>query len=381
MRKDGRRTFSLICCKKMRISSLLKCIRFSRQQAICLKASAFKLATRKWPEARLEEVRCILVKQLFVLTVLLFTTPAFSKVIERIVAIVNDDIITQTDVTDYKRKLRSNQFLDDTLVRNPSELLENSKMLIDHLVNEKLMDTEVRKQNLNVTDERVQQEVQKIAQANRINTRQLIQALRDEKISFQDYKHFLKTKLERQSLIERVIVPYIQISDEDIANYYYTRLQKSKSSKKPQFEYNIQHISFSWASSGQTDIQTAKSQAEKALSLLKSGTNFDSLTQKYNRDKDPLMSGGSLGTFKSNELLASFDAAIQNLEIGQFSQVVRGHRGFHILKLTSKRLIEDPNLTKRRSDIHNALYQEAFRKRLALWLDQRRHQSFIKINS
>ena len=320
-------------------------------------------------------------KSLLILTLLFFTTPAFSKVVERIVAIINDDIITQTDVIDYKKKLKRNQFLDDTLVRNPSELLENPKMLINHLINEKLMDTEVKKQNLTVTEERIQQEVQKIAQANRINTGQLITALKKEQISFKDYRHFLKTKLERQALIERVIIPYIQISDEDITNYYYTRLQKNKSSKKPQFEYAIQHILFNWTSREQKNVQTAKSQAEKALSLLKSGTNFDSLTERYNKDKDPLISGGSLGTFKSNELLASFDAAIQNLEAGQFSQVVKGHRGFHILRPTSKRLIEDPNLTKRRSQIHNALYQEAFRKRLALWLDQRRHQSFVKINS
>ncbi len=318
---------------------------------------------------------------LLVLTFLFFTTSASSRVIESIVAIVNDDIIMQTDVLDYKKKLKSNQFLDDTLVRNPSELLENPKVLIDHLINEKLIDTEVKKQNLTVAEERIQQEIQKIAQGNQISRGQLLQALKRENISFQDYRQFLKTKLERQALIERVIIPYIQISDEDIANYYYTRLQKSKSGKTPRFEYDIQHILFNWASREQKDIQMAKSQAQKAHSLLGSGTNFDSLTEEYNKNKNPLISGGSLGTFKSNELLASFNAAVQSLKQGQASEVVKGPNGFHILKLTSKRAIEDPNLTKRKPEIHNALYQEAFNKRLSLWLDQKRHQSFIKINS
>ena len=322
-------------------------------------------------------------KLLLTLTFLFFLTiSASSKVIESIVAIVNDDIITHTNTLEYKKKLRGNQFLDDTLVVNPSELLENPKMLIKHMVDEKLIDTEVKKQNLNVTEERIEQEVQKIARSNRVNKRQLLQALKRENISFQDYKQFLKTKLERQALIERVIIPYIQISDEDIANYYYTRLQKKGSSKKaPQFQYNIHHILFSWGSREQKDIQMAKSQANKAHSLLKSGTDFENLTEKYNKDKNPLISGGSLGTFKSNELMVSFNAAVQNLKVGQFSQAVKGHNGFHILRLTNKILIEDPNLTKRRPEIHNALYQEAFRKRLSLWLDQKRHQSFIKINS
>ena len=321
-------------------------------------------------------------KLLLTLTFLFFlTTSASSKVIESIVAIVNDDIITHTNTLEYKKKLRGNQFLDDTLVVNPSELLENPKMLITHMVDEKLMDTEVKKQNLSVTEERIEQEVQKIARSNRVSKRQLLQALKRENISFQDYKQFLKTKLERQALIERVIIPYIQISDEDIANYYYTRLQKGNSKKAPQFKYNIHHILFSWGSREQKDIQMAQSQANKAHSLLKSGTNFESLTEKYNKDKNPLISGGSLGTFKSNELMVSFNAAVQSLKIGQFSQIVKGHNGFHVLRLTNKILIENPNLTKRRPEIHNALYQEAFRKRLSLWLDQKRHQSFIKINS
>ena len=319
---------------------------------------------------------------LLVLVFLSWATPALSKIVERIVAIVNDEIITQTDVSDYRKKLKNNQFLDDMLVTDIPGLLEDSKQLVDHLINEKLVDMEVKKQGFTVPEERIEQEIQKIAQGNRISRRELIRALQREQVSFQDYRRFIRTKLERQALIERIITPYIQISDDDIANYYYSQLQKKDTTKAktPTFEYEIRHIVFHWASSRQKDVRAARSQAQAVHSLLTSGTDFEDLLKSHSEEKSAV-SGGLLGTFKSNELLADFNSAIQGLKPGEFSHIVRGQAGFHILKLVDKRLIEDPDLTRRKGDIHRVLYQEAFRNRLTLWLNQRRHQSFIRINS
>ena len=319
-----------------------------------------------------------------VLIFLSWATPALSKVVESIVAIVNDEIITQMDVSDYKKKLKNNRFLDDMLVEDIPSLLKQPKQLVNHLINEKLVDMEVKKQGLIVPEERIEQEIQKIAQNNRISRSQLIKALQKEQVSFQNYRRFIRTKLERQSLVEKIIIPYIQVSDDDIANYYYSRLQKNNATKAktPNFEYEIRHILFHWASSRQRDIQAAQSQAQAAHSLLTSGTDFEDLFKSYDKDKGvSLVSGGLLGTFKSNELLANFNSAIQKLKPGEFSQIVKGQAGFHILKLVDKRLIEDPDLTRRKGDIHRVLYQEAFRNRLTLWLNQKRHQSFIRINS
>lgn len=324
----------------------------------------------------------VILRLLLILIFLSWATPALSKIVERIVAIVNDEIITQTDVSDYRKKLKNNQFLDDMLVTDVPGLLEDPKQLVDHLINEKLVDMEVKKQGFTVPEERIEQEIQKIAQGNRISRRELIQALQREQVSFQDYRRFIRTKLERQALIERIITPYIQISDDDIANYYYSQLQKKDTTKAktPTFEYEIRHVVFHWASSRQRDVQTARSQAQAAHSLLTSGTDFEELLKSHSEEKSTV-SGGLLGTFKSNELLADFNSAIQKLKPGEFSQIVRGQAGFHILKLVDKRLIEDPDLTRRKGDIHRVLYQEAFKNRLTLWLNQRRHQSFIKINS
>lgn len=314
-----------------------------------------------------------------ILVVLLYTTMVFGKTIERIVAIVNDQTITQMDIDDYKQKLRNNQFLDDTLVTDIPELLANSQKLVTHLINEKLVDIEVKRQSLTVSEERIEQEINNIAQMNRVNRRQLIEALQKQNISLPEYRRFIRTKLERQALIERIITPYISISDDDIANYYYVR-EQSGQARVPKFEYTVAHILFRWPSSRLQDVQATQKQAQDAYALLESGTNFEELITRYNDQKSSSVVAGALGKFKSNEMQKDFDTAIQKLQPRQFSKVIRGARGFHILQLVDKKLIEDPDLTRRKAHIRRALYQEAFQNRLRVWLDQRRHEAFVKVD-
>ena len=321
----------------------------------------------------------MILRILLIFTVLLCVTPAFSKVVERIVAIVNNEVITQSDVLKYKDRLKNNQFVDEMLVTDPSALLEDPKKLIDHLINERLIDLEVKKTGFTVSEERIEQEIQRIAQANRITRNQLLEVLKRQGASFEDYHRFLRTKLERQVLIERFITPYIQISDDAIAHHYYSTSQQGES-KAPAYEYKIAHILLRWdPAQGSQGMESARLRAEHFHGLLRAGEDFDALVAQHSKDS-PMTSGGLLGTFKSEELLDELEVAIQGLEPDQFSGVAKGQGGFYILKLLAKNLIEDPDLTTQRPQIQRLLYQRAFQKRLQVWLAERRHQAFIRIN-
>lgn len=306
------------------------------------------------------------------------TTPALSRVVERIVAIVDSGVITQTDLDKYREKLKKNEFIDEMLVTDPSALLEDRKKLIDHLINERLMDAHVKELALSVSGERIQQEIQRIAQNNNINRQQLLDVLKRQGVSFEDYRGFIRTKLERQALVERLITPYIQISDDDIAYTYYSQ---QKGTKTPVYEYKIAHLLSRWdPSKGEDGVKEAKSKAEGLHDQLESGQTLEALAAQQGKSSG-LISGGSLGTFNSNELLDDFQVAIANLDPGEFSEVVKGQGGFYILQLTAKTLIEDPDFTRKKPEIQRQLFQNAFQKRLQIWLNERRHQAFVKINA
>ncbi len=133
------------------------------------------------------------------------TTVASARVVDKVVAIVNDQPITLSDVEKFKRKLQTGGLVDDALIKltQSDSLLKDRNALLNHIIDEKLIDTEVKHRNMEVTIERVEQEIRNIAKGNGITRQQLQDALKAKGVSIAQYQDFIKTSLERQSLIER----------------------------------------------------------------------------------------------------------------------------------------------------------------------------------
>ncbi|MEQ1877204.1 MAG: peptidylprolyl isomerase [Bdellovibrionia bacterium] len=313
-------------------------------------------------------------KKLAPILLLFAALTARAEVIERVIAVVNDDIILQSDLAKYEKSLKDGAIVDDLLSTDPKALLKDRKALVDHMINEKVIDTEVKKRGLNVTFEQVEKEINKIASRNGISRTQLKQAIKEQGTNFSDYQDFIKKRLERQSLIEQSVTSKIKISDDEIATQYLST--KKKKSLNEAYEYQIAHILFQTGK----DAKAAATKAQSVLALLKKGDSFETLASKYSEDPG-FSAGGILGTFKSGEFVKELEDAVTQLQPGETSGIVKSKQGLHILKVISKRLIADPDLEKNKEEIRQVLYQKAFKKQFSFWLDQRRQEAFIRVNA
>lgn len=314
---------------------------------------------------------------LFFILFLSFSQSAISKIVESIVAIVNDDIISLTDIEKYKEKLKNGTMVDDLLLnqKNVSLILKDRKQLLDLLISEKIIDSEVKRQGLEVTIERVEKEIRSIAEKNRVTLEQLKAALKSEGVRFSDYQDFTKTRIERHELIARSITSKIKISDEEISNYYVNTSGKKNTQI---YEYTVAHILFRIDKRGE---DAAFNRAKSVYLKHKDGSSpFETLASQYSEDPS-FTDGGILGTFKGGELVGAIDDAIKKLEPGEVSKLVKTNSGYHIVKLVSKKLIPDPSLEREKNRIRNILFQQAFKKQFKFWLDQKRQEAFIRINA
>lgn len=305
--------------------------------------------------------------------VLIFSLNVNAEIVERIVAIVNDRPITKLDLDNYARTLKKGGLVDDLVVEDPKATVADEKLLLRALINERLIDSEVRKQGHEVTIEKVEQEIRSISTRNKITRAQLKQSLTDQGVAFSEYQDFVKRRLERQSLVERAITSKIKISDEEVAALYFSQ---AKGGVKEAFEYTLSHILF-LPKNG--DVAAAQKRAEDVLEKLTAPSAFDTLASQYSEDPN-FAPGGALGTFKSGESIPELDAAVSKLEAGETSKVVKSRMGFHILRLDTKRRIPDPNFEMKKEELRGILYQVAFKKQFAFWLDQRRQEAFIRVN-
>ena len=308
---------------------------------------------------------------------LLFSTTVRAEIVERIVAIVNEDIITLTDIDNYRSRLKKGTLVDDLLITDKkviSRLLKDDKKLIDLLINEKIIDSEVSKQGLAVTIEHVEKEVRNISKKNGISRAQLKQALGVQGIKFSDYQDFIKTRLERQSLIEKNVSSKIQITDDDIYSY---ASENPGNSRKQLFEYTLSQILLSKKNGGYAG---AKKRADKVLKQLNGDLPFETVADRNNEDQNSAK-GGLLGTFKEGEMLTEFEKSVHSMKVGDYSNPIRTKFGYHVLKLVDKKSISNPTFLREKEKIRGLLYQQAFKKQFEIWLDQKKQEAFIRINS
>lgn len=300
---------------------------------------------------------------------------ASGKIIERTVAIVNDQAILLTDVDKFKQKLNSQGLVDDALLQlsDRTQLVKDRGALINYLVDEALIDTEVKKKNLDVTFERVEQEIRSILRNKRLTRNQLKDLLAEKGTSMSDYQAFIKTSIERQSLIEREVSSRIKVSDEDVAAHF----QSVKGHKTAQaYEFSLAHILFLPSNGGE---KAARARAESVLEKLKGSNSFEKSAEQFSEDPN-FSQGGFLGNFKSGEMIKEIEDGVKGLNAGELSQPIKTKMGVHIVKVLKKTVTADPELDEKREEIRSQLFAEAFKRQFRSWLRQRRDDAFIRLN-
>ena len=313
-----------------------------------------------------------LFKSLNILAFLFLTANvAQAKVLEKIYAVVNGDTITLTEIQDYQKKLKEGGFLDDLLFSDPKvrqKAIDDKAYLIKLLIDEKIIDFEVKQNSLQVTQERVDKEIETIAKRQQMTAGQLKRTLRDQGVNFADYRDFVKKSVERRQLVQKEITSKIKISDQDIVSHY---LQKNGASKSQVYEFFLAHILLE-------GDQEAK--AKELTSELEKGSSFESLVTEHSTDSDSKSKSGQFGRFKSGEMLGAIEDAIQPLKVGETSKVVKTPMGLHIFKILDKKLIKDPAIDRQKQAIYQGLFAKAFKEQLSFWLIQKRKDAIIQIN-
>lgn len=318
----------------------------------------------------------MLIKNFLFILLAAICVSASAEVIERIVATVNDSIITQTDMDKFADQLKSGGLTDDLLVpdeESKKQILSDRAKLLDVMIDEKVIDSEVKKQDLSVSIERVEQEIRSIAKRNGISRDALKNAIQERGVKFSDYQDFIKRGLERQALIEKAIVSKIKISEDDVQAQF---LAQSGQRGEDSFEYTLAQIFFSPQKGG---MAKARERAQYVLNKLGEGSSFETLAGDYSEDPN-FSAGGVLGTFKTGEILKEFERAAQKLQPNEHSGIVETKSGLHIIKVLRKKLIPDPRLESAKDKIRNQIYEKAYKKQFRSWLEQLRSEAFIRIN-
>lgn len=319
----------------------------------------------------------VILASAFALTAVSATSAFAAELVDKIVVIVNEEIITLSDIADFEQRLKTGGLIDDQLVPNDSTrqtLLKDREALVKKLIDARLIDAEVKKQNLTVPFEQVEQEIRSIAKRNGMQRDDLKNALAEKGVNFASYQDFIKTGLERQSLVTKSVTSKIKISEDDVLA---AMISMGLASNTQAFEYSLARILFLNAKSGGAD--GARAQATQAMEKLKEGSSFDRVAADFSQEEN-FEVGGALPQLSSTEMPPDLEKAVSKLSPGEWTQPIPTNGGLQIVRLIKRRLIANPETEKIKNDVRAKLGEKRFREYYDIWLESLRSEASIRIN-
>ena len=301
---------------------------------------------------------------------------ANKEIVDKVIAVVNSEPVLQSDLNDLSSRSKKEGGIDEALLLGePVEKLKNSAQeQLEYLIREKLVESEIKRQNLSVSEDRLNSEINTMAKRNGLSKAELETQIKKQGFSITEYRKILKAKIERQSFFENEVISKLRITDEDAYSEFRARFPKYKPSVN---EFSIAQIYFN---PKKGSSEEAQKRAEEVLSKITAGEGFESLANKFN--EDPRASkDGFLGSFKAGEFIPEIEKEIANLDTGKTTKVIQSKMGFHIVKLIDKKLTQDPQFLKVKEQIKSLLVEKNFKRQLKNWFESKKQDAYIKINS
>ncbi|MBL8395495.1 MAG: peptidylprolyl isomerase [Candidatus Accumulibacter sp.] len=250
--------------------------------------------------------------------------------VDRIVAVVNDEVITQYEL---RARLDSAvaQLKRQSMPAPPRDVLE--KQVLERLVFDKVQLQLAREMGLRVDDAQLDQALQRIAAGNKMSLGQFRAALEKDGIAFAGFREEIRAEMTIARLREREVDSKIFISDGEIDNYLSGMTAQGGAGE----EYQLAHILLRAPESASPEqIQKLRAKAEQVLDRLRRGEDFAQLAAAYS-DAPDAMKGGNLGWRPLDRLPAIFAEVSVKLRVGEVSPILRSSNGFHLIKLLDKR--------------------------------------------
>lgn len=250
--------------------------------------------------------------------------------LNRIVAVVNDDVITSVELG------RETQMALDTLRRQGTPLPQHDvleKQLLERLITKRVLLQQAHSTGLRVPDAELDQAIERIAAQNKLSADGLRQAVVQSGVSFDRFREDVRSEILISRLREREVESRVVVTDAEIQTFL--RSQEGRGEKAD--EYSLAHILVTVPEQATPDeLKLRRTRAETALAQLKSGTDFRQVAASFSDAPDALQ-GGEMGWRAAGRLPSIFLDALHNMKVGEVSPILRSPAGFHIVKLTDLR--------------------------------------------
>jgi len=297
---------------------------------------------------------------------------ASAEIVDRVAAVVNEDIITLSElnkaIKPYEEKLASSGYSQEKM---DAARFNMRKEMLNNLVDRKITYQEAKKLGITVSEKEVDNAIVQLKNSRMMTQEDLEKALQQEGLTFKAYRETLREEILRPKLINFSVKSKVIITDEDIKTYYDAHPETYAGIKK----IYLRNILISGGALALDGPVQKKFNAVNAALI--SGQSFGEVAGQYSQAPNA-GDGGDIGLLSLDALSEEIAEAVKDLAAGEYTEFIQTAQGYQMFFVEG---IEDggPMPIESVSDeISKKLYNDIVEKKFKIWIKELREESYVK---
>jgi peptidyl-prolyl cis-trans isomerase SurA len=309
-------------------------------------------------------------------TALLLPLHGRAELVDRIVAVVNEDIILHSELE--HRMISINELLKQKNYppeRQQTVLKQQRELMLEQMIYTKLTDQLAGKYQIKISEKQVDATIERMKKINKLTDESMQRMLELDGLTMEDYRTSVREQLLRTRLVNLEVKSKIVITDKDVNAYYQANIDRYMGKTK----YRLGHLLLKVPDLASEIERAAVMQRAKELhKRLLAGESFSELAKTFS-EASTAVKGGELGVFEINLLTKQIQQAIHGLDTGQFTPVVETDQGYQIFIVKDVISAGVTTLEEARPEIVEKLYAEDVDLKYKAWLKTMREKAHVQI--
>ncbi|MGB7845735.1 MAG: peptidylprolyl isomerase [Candidatus Acidiferrum sp.] len=300
------------------------------------------------------------------------------RVVEEIVARVNNEIITHSELQKARASAAEDAQQDCSGRCNPEQLQvaveDRQKYALRDLIDQSLLAQRGKDMSMSVKADVVKQ-LDQIRQQNKLkDLDELEKAVTSQNMNWDDFKNNIENRLLTQEVIRREVGSHITIGHEDAMKYYE---EHKKEFVMPE-QVVLRAIEVKTEGKKESEIPELKAKAQKLRDRVKDGEDFGELAKRFS-DGSTAQQSGFLGQYKRGELSKELEDVVFKMKKNEMTDVIETKTSFLVLQVLERYEEGEQPYSKVESRIMDQLYSEKMEPALREYLKTLREQSYVVI--
>jgi parvulin-like peptidyl-prolyl isomerase len=303
---------------------------------------------------------------------------AAGATVERIVAVVNDDIILQSELEEKYKPARDElwrQMERASATQRQAQAQILKRRVLDALIDERLLVQQAQQLKLGVTSEEIDRAVEEIRKQNGVDLDELMKALKSQGMSMAQYRQDLRRQILRLKVINAAVRSRISVSDDEVKAYYEQNVRKLGVQRSVRASHIFLIIP---EHATAQEVERKRRLCAELVRRARAGEDFGKLAKQYSDDAATKDEGGDLGYFTRGSLPPAVEEVVFNMEIGEVRGPIRATRGFHVFKVLDRKDEGIKPLAQIKEGLRQQLYQQEMEKATKAWLTEIRKKAHLE---